>query len=230
VQTRAEFIEEHWEEALAIDAKMRDAAVACVKNFLGEGQEVPVLLSKDKLIASESTTAHFMNLAYWYSLKALDQRYLYSRVGIEFLFMLIIRQATLGEAAVVVSNTTKYTSKIFFKVWRIPKNNGADRLQFGQSLTQIHYEMLGKIPRSYRKMREMEQIVKRKMPAHIWKTLIRQRRRTKEESEAKREREAQAIQVEIKTICDEWGLECLPEADFDGWMFEEFLAKDAGVS
>ena len=104
MQTREEFIDAHWEKALVIDAKMREAAVACVKNFLGEDQVVDSVLAKDSWLTYDVSGTYFTYLAYCYSLICLGDRFLKGRKMVEFLFLEVILQSSLGAAAVIVVN------------------------------------------------------------------------------------------------------------------------------
>ena len=221
MQSRAEFVDKHWEEAVVIDAKMREAAVACVKNFLGEDQDVPTYLTRERLEKCASAVDIFIHLGYCYALIALDQRFLKQRTFIEQLFNLCIIQAALGESSVVVvirSDARKLTPMMAI---RSRTAQGMDRLQISREIVRFTYDQLGYLPKTPIEVQRVFYPQLLNALHGLWKALWR-KKRTDEERERAKDEQADGVQRCIESICMDWKIECLPEVRPGSWMLEEF--------
>ena len=223
---RDEFIEEHWEEALVIDSKMREAAVACVKNFLGKEQEVGSLLTRDLGAEYETAADLYIDLSYRYSLKALDQRFVKSRPYVEMLFQLCILQASLGDDAVIIVACQDPTTITLKKAFQSQNATGKDRYQVGTESLRLVYDNLGRLLISPSEIHDTRKNIAKKALKSLWAMLWRKKRSDQEKADAK-EKQSEGIQRCIKQICEDWGIDCLPELDFDGWMFEKFPTEES---
>ncbi len=221
MQTREEFIDAHWEEALVIDARMREAAKACVKNFLGEEQEIPVLISQEALAKYDSSIDYFVLLAYAYSMTTLDQRILKSRSFIEVHFQMIILQSAIGDECVKVVASTDYAKFSIRKAMLGNKVNGEDRKQVGLELSRMQFSMFQSLPISYDEMTESNKAVPKKSALGIWTALWR-KSLTNEQRIEREEKQAAGVQGEIARICKVWNLKCEGPIDLTSWMLTDF--------
>lgn len=218
--TRKEFIENHWEEALVIDAKMREAAVACVKNFLGEDQILSSLLRKEDLIASNRAITYFSLLAYRYSLKALDLRVLKMRSFIEGLFQLVILQSAVGNESAAIVARVDYAEFSISKARLGNKAIGADRVQAGIEQIRMIYRLFKALPTSYDEMESHAREFPRRSVKELWIGMWR-KSKTEAKSSEQKEFQGESIQLEIARICDVWHIQRESSMDMEGWLLEE---------
>ncbi len=196
MQTREEFIDAHWEEALVIDAKMREAAVACVKNFLGEDQEVESLLSKEKWLEYDVPCDYFMYLGYCCALKCLGIRFLRAREATEFLFLEVILQCSLGSAGVIVTIRDDFNGFQFSNAFKRSQPAGPGRLQVGQEMLKSYVSALSELPKSQIELQTGRSGVIRYLLPKLVTTLFKWKRSEEKKVEA-REKEAEGIQVRL---------------------------------
>lgn len=226
MQTKAEFIDEHWEEIIEIDSKMRHAANVAIKEFFGEDSNVPSLLKQEVFYPKSSVFGMLSSLAFSYSEKALDDRYLFARAMVELLLFLVIEQYALGDDAVIFAidlEVLPMTVRIGMKGNKV---EGEERYQVGSTLLRSYYSLMKSLPRTYEEMAGNHKVIKRKSFRLIW-TRLKEPKRTKQEKEDIRFKESMSIQGEIASLCRAWNLSSGYQIDIPGWMTKTWEEPEA---
>ncbi len=226
MQTKAEFIDEHWDEILEIDSKMRHAANVTIKEFFGEESDVPSLLNREEFDPKSSIFGMLSYLAYCYSYKALGERHLFARSMVELLIFLIIQQSALGDDAVTFAIDLEVLPMTFRIGMKGNKVEGDERYQVGSSLLRSYYSLIKSLPSTYEEMAGNQKVVKRRAFRLLW-TRFKEPKRTEQEKEDTRFKESMSIQGEIAKLCRAWNLSSDYQIDMAGWMTKTWEEPDA---
>jgi hypothetical protein len=226
VQTKAEFIDEHWDEILEIDLKMRHVANVAIKEFFGEDSNVPSLLRQEDFDPKSSVFGMLSHLAYCYSYKALSERHLFARSMVEFLIFLVIQQSALGDDAVAFAIDLEVLPMTIRIGMKGNKVEGEERYQVGSTLLRSYYSLMKSLPSTYEEMAGNHKVIKRKSFRLIW-TRLKEPKRTKQEKEDIRFKESMSIQGEIEGLCRAWNLSPENQIDIAGWMTKTWEEPEA---
>ncbi|MBS1727715.1 MAG: hypothetical protein JST51_13415 [Armatimonadetes bacterium] len=220
MQTGKGLLAAHREQALLIDEKMREAGRTFMANFLGKEVEVESILDRFTEAKYEFLIDYFIHLSYAYALSSMGETHAQHRPAIEFFAQAVILQAALGKDSLVVVATTDTFQYKLGTSTSIPMEAGPHRLQIGKDTLVLAFRQLGHLPSTYEAFTDSKSKISRGAFGEIFRALVR-KKKTAEEKESERKEEAERFVAEVKRICDDWKIDCLPKADHKGWLFEE---------